>query len=644
MQAVWRWVIIIAGGIVALTLMGAATLVYLVSRIDLKPEIERVVENATGRDLTIAGPVGVSFWPVLGVRAEAATLSNVAGGRAPAFITMAELDIGVELRPLLDRRVEVRSLVMQRPSIALEVDAEGAPNWVLAPKPDAAPAPQAPGPAAPPSRSPSLREIRIIGGEASFFDARKGIGWVVGDVNLTTAITHIDEPMHVEGAVRYNDREVNLTADIVRPGAASRGEVTPLQFTLQSELVEATFDGRTIAASGELAGQLRASGPSLREFAAWHGSPLPGDTGLAAFAIASQVAIGEGVLAFQNAAFSLDRVRGRGDFTLSELREKPYVQGRVELFDFDLNPYLLGEAPAAAAEAPAAPTETPTAEIAAVEAPPRTVDVRAPQPSEAMDFSGLHAINGNLEIVTHAVLVEHLRIDRARANVIVNDGFLAATINEVRLYGGSGRGRFEIDARQAEVRTVQDFVFDNLDARRFLSDAVNFAGIEGRSELSINVRAQGRTPADMVASADGRVHLEIVSGVLHGVDLGGVATTIRNALRGELIAPQARTPFLGFSGTFAVSDGVLASDNLNFNTEDLRIVGVGVIDAPRRRLDMRLSPRSPRGGATFPFSIRGPWGGFNYAADMNGRVERELAARVAELQAASRQSVASGAD
>jgi len=261
-----------------------------------------------------------------------------------------------------------------------------------------------------------------------------------------------------------------------------------------------------------------------------------------------------------------------------------------------------------------------------------------------MDFSGLHAINGNLEIVTHAVLVEHLRIDRARANVIVNDGFLAATINEVRLYGGSGRGRFEIDARQAEVRTVQDFVFDNLDARRFLSDAVNFAGIEGRSELSINVRAQGRTPADMVASADGRVHLEIVSGVLHGVDLGGVATTIRNALRGELIAPQARTPFLGFSGTFAVSDGVLASDNLNFNTEDLRIVGVGVIDAPRRRLDMRLSPRSPRGGATFPFSIRGPWGGFNYAADMNGRVERELAARVAELQAASRQSVASGAD
>lgn len=635
MKAVWRWVIIITGGIVALTLMGAATLVYLVSRIDLKPEIERVVENATGRDLAIAGPVGVSFWPVLGVRAEGASLANVEGGRAPAFITMDELDIGVEIRPLFERRVVVRRLVMQRPSIALEVDAEGAPNWILTPA--SAPTPPSTGPSQPPppSTGPSLREIRIVDGEASFFDAREGAGWVVGEVNISTAITHIDEPMHVDGRLRYNDRDLAVTAELIRPGAVTRGQNTPLKFTLDGELLQADFDGRA-AASGELAGILRASGPNLRQLAAWQGSPLPGEAGLGEFAVSGRAAIGEGVMQFTNAAFSVDRIRGRGDFSLSDMGAKPYIAGRLELFDFDLNPYLLGETPAPAAVAASAPSASPTAEIAAVEAPPRTVDVRAAQPAEAMDFSGLQAINGNLEITTHAVLVEHLRVDRARATIDLNNGFLAATVQEVRLYGGSGRGRFEIDARQAEVRIVQDFVFDNLDTRRFLSDAVNFSGIEGRSELSVNVRARGRTPADLVASADGRVHLEILSGVLHGVDLGGVSTTIRNALRGELVSPQARTPFLGFSGTFAVSDGVLASNNLSFNTEDLRIVGVGVIDTPRRRLDMRLSPRSPRGGATFPFAVRGPWGQFNYAADMNARVERELNARVLELQAASR--------
>jgi AsmA protein len=643
MKAVWRWVIIITGGVVALSLMSAGLLIVLVSRIDLKPEIERVVESSTGRDLVIAGDVGVSFWPVLGVRAERSRLANVEGGRAPAFITMDELNVGVEIAPLFERRVVVRSLVLQRPSIALEVDAAGAPNWVLKP----AAASPTPGPAPEPAPSPSLREIRIIDGETSFFDARKGVGWVVGGVNLTTAIDDLSEPMRVNGSVHYNDREVDLVAEIARPGAAARGELTPLTFTLRADLVEATFEGQTLAASGEVAGALRASGPSLRQLAAWNGSPLPGETGLANFAVSGRVAIGEGVFAFNDAAFLIDRVRGRGDFTLSDQvregqPEKPYLAGRVELFDFDLNPYLTGQAPTTAGEAPArppitpAPVDTPTADIATMAPPPRAVDVRAAQAGQAIDFSGLNAINGDLEIVTHAVLVQHLRIERARANLVLNDGFLAATVQSIALYGGSGRGRFEIDARAPDIRMLHDFAFENLDARRFLTDAVNFAGLEGRAELSINLRAVGRTPAALVASADGRIHIEVLSGVLHGVDLGGVSTTIRNALRGELIAPEARTPFLGLSATFAVADGVLATNSLRFNTEQLRIVGLGVIDAPRRRLDARLSPRSPRGGATFPFSIRGPWGNFTYAADMSGRVEHELSARVTAVQAASR--------
>jgi AsmA protein len=115
-----------------------------------------------------------------------------------------------------------------------------------------------------------------------------------------------------------------------------------------------------------------------------------------------------------------------------------------------------------------------------------------------------------------------------------------------------------------------------------------------------------------------------------------VATTIRNALRGELIAPEARTAFQGFSATFAVADGVLASDNLSFNTADLRIPGIGVIDVGTRRIDLRLAPRSPRGGVVFPFSIRGPWTQIAYASDMNDRAQAEILARVREVEAASR--------
>lgn len=637
-----RWVLLIGGGLVAAALIGAGLFAYLVTRLDVRAEVERAVENATGRDLTITGEVGFTLWPVLGLRAEDAILANVEGGRAPAFITAREIDIGVEIAPLFSRRVVVRRLVLQEPSIALEVDAEGQPNWILTPRRGEAPPPTRPTEPPIDASQTSLREVRINDGEVSFFDARQGTGWLIGDVDIRTALTNLDEPMDVVGSVRYNDRPVEIDMEVARPGAAIRGEITPIELEIESELLTASFNGQTVAASGELAGLVRASGPSLRELAAWTGTPIRGGVGFESYAVSGRIAIAGGRFDFSNAGFALDLIRGRGDFVLSTVNNKPYLSGRLELFDFDLNPYISGRPPpadapaAAAASAPGDETPTPTAEIAAVEAGPRALDVRAAPSENAIDFSGLHAFNADLELVTAAVLVQHMRIDGARLNLVINDGYMAATLHNLSLYGGSGRGRFEIDARGANIRMVQDFAFDRLDARRFLTDAINFGNIEGRAEISLNIRTQGRTQSEMINNADGRAHLEVVSGVLHGVDLGGVATTIRNALRGELIAPEAETPFQGFSATFAIADGVLASDNLSFNTEDLRIPGIGVIDTATRRIDIRLAPRSPRGGVVFPFSIRGPWNEISYASDLNDRAQREILARVRQVETASR--------
>jgi AsmA protein len=651
MKAWQRWVLLIGGGLVAAALIGAGVLAYLVYRLDVRGEVERVVENATGRDVVISGGVGVSYWPVLGLRAEDVTLANVEGGRAPSFIAADEIDIGVELRPLIDRQVHVRRLVFQRPQIALEVDAEGKPNWILAPRP----AP--PGTPPPPPGQPgidlahtNLREVRIADGEVSFYDARRGSGWVIGDADLSTAITALDEPMTLTGSIKYNDKEVDLTAEIANPGAATRGELTPIRLEVESELINANFTGQTVATSGELAGTVRAQGPNLRELASWVGSPLQGGAGFGQFAVSGRIVIGGGAYDFSNAGFAVDQVRGRGDFVLSEVRGKPYLSGRLELFDFDLNPYLTGQAPppaseeeavaAAASPATATATSAPTAEIAVVEAAPRALDVQAAPTATPVSFNGLQAFNADLELVTHAVLVQHLRIDSARLNLVINDGFMAATLHNLALYGGSGRGRFEIDARAPATRIMQDLVFDNVDARRFLTDAINFSNVEGRAEINLNVRAEGATQQELLASLDGATHIEIVSGILHGVDLGGVSTTIRNALRGELIAPEAQTPFQGFSGTFAIADGVLASDDLSFNTTDLRILGIGVIDVPQRRIDVRLAPRSPRGGIVFPFSMRGPWSQLSYASDLNDRAQREILARVRSTEAASRGAAA----
>ena len=266
-----RWIVLILGALVALAALGAGALVYLVSRIDVRAEVERAVEDATGRDLTIAGDVGVSLWPVLGLHAADASLANVEGGRAPALAAMDDIHVGVEIRPLFNREVVVRQLVLQHPRIALEVDAQGHNNWSLAartsPAPAPAPTPAPQRPAAPEDRF-SLQEIRTENGEISYYDARRGAGWVIGEANLNTALTSLNLPMRIEGNVSYAEQRLALAIEIAAPRAAFSGRGTAVKLNIESELLNANFDGATTAASGEMQGLVSASGPSLRRLAA----------------------------------------------------------------------------------------------------------------------------------------------------------------------------------------------------------------------------------------------------------------------------------------------------------------------------------------------------------------------------------------
>lgn len=632
------WIIGILGTLVAIAALGLGGVVYLVSRLDAGAEIERAVEASTGRDLTISGPTGLSLWPVIGLRAQNAALANVEGGRAPALMAVDEINVGMEILPLFRREAVVRHLVLQHPRIALEVDAEGRPNWLLqrlaAPTTPGAPT-QSPGVDLTP-RTFSLRSVRISDGEFSYLDARRGSGWVFGDADLTTAFNGPNEPVRVAGAIRYNDRPAQLHIELAQPGAAMNGGLTQISLQIDSEFLNLAFAGQTVAASGEIAGNVRAEGPNLRGLAAWVGVPIQGGAGLRRYAVDGRLAVGGGAYDFSNASFTLDEISGRGDFIVSESRGKPYLSGRLELFDLNVNPYLAGAIrPAAAVAAPASDGAAPMP-VAAVEAP-RAIDVQQRTLGEAqIDFSGLRAINADLELVTHTLTFQHLRLDSSRMGLVLNDGYMAATLHSAALYGGYASGRLEFDARTARARLVQDISLTGVDTQRVLGDAVNFRNIAGRGDLAYTLETQGVTQRELIQSARGRAHIEVISGTLHGVDLGGVASTIRTALRGELIAPEAQTPFQGMSATFAIANGSLASDSLSFNTPNLRIPGIGVIDLVNNRIDMRMAPRSPRGGVVIPFAARGPLGQVAYTSDLRDRAQREIQTRVNEIEAAAR--------
>lgn len=605
---------------VVLAILGAlaGAAYYALSRFDVRAEIARTVSQATGRTLAIDGKVGVTLYPVLGLRAERARFANVPGGRAPALATFDAVSIGVEPWPLIRRRVlVVRELALDGPRIALELDSAGAPNWVMTPQRQAAVS----APAEMQPQDVTLRAVHIRHGALTYYDARTRQGWSVSDVDLDTALQGLDAPMEIKGKLAYADQPVDIDAVIGAPRAVMAGRTTAIRGHVSSPLVASTFDGQLDPALGVFAGQVQAQGASLRRLLAWLVAPIQPGYGLEAFNVNGRLTTGARELKFENASLTFDAVRSRGDFTLSELRGKPYVSGRLEVFDLDVNPYL------AAAQQPAAPA--PQVAQAAAE-PRRGLDVETAPSEQPFDFSGLKAVNADLELTTHTLRVQQLKLDRTQLSLVVNDGYLAATLNEVALYGGTGRGRLELDAREPALRIVEELVADGLDSNAFLTDAINLPMIAGRAEVNMRFAAQGRTQAELIRTLDGRLSFELVSGELRGVDLGGVATTISRALNNRLVAPTARTPLQGMSATFAVADGVMASDSLSFNTPDLRLRGLGVLDLSARALDIRLAPQGTL--LAIPFRVFGPWDRIGYAADIGGGARRALETRIAAVR------------
>ena len=121
--------------LVVLVVAGGAVVALSFDPDSLKPRIVAAVKQATGRDLTLNGRIrlGLSLRPTLVVQDVA--FANPPGFSRPQMATLERLDLKLALMPLLSHRVEIDRLVLVKPDILLETDAQGRPNWQFTPEP-----------------------------------------------------------------------------------------------------------------------------------------------------------------------------------------------------------------------------------------------------------------------------------------------------------------------------------------------------------------------------------------------------------------------------------------------------------------------------------------------------------------------------
>ncbi len=96
---------------------------------DYRDELSRLVKENTGRDLVIREGAIISFFPRIGIKAQAVELGNAAGFGPEPFASIASLEVRVRLEPLLQKRVEADTIVVKGLTLNLSRNAQGVGNW-----------------------------------------------------------------------------------------------------------------------------------------------------------------------------------------------------------------------------------------------------------------------------------------------------------------------------------------------------------------------------------------------------------------------------------------------------------------------------------------------------------------------------------
>lgn len=606
-----RGILIGLSVLVGLALAAVAALVFLFPLERVQAEVVRAVEQATGRKVAVDGPVRVMVYPILGVEAEGVRLSNVEGGQARDLLSVQRLAAGVELLALLQGQVRVAHLVLSEPRLALEIDAQGRPNWLLGDPENAKPLQ---------IDALSLEDVRIERGLLQFTNLQADSSFALQDLDVSVALPDLNQPLQVDGAFTYQNERAKAQLELAKPRALLEQGATPLVLGLAAGPVNGKLDGAFDAGAGVLSGQVDVSGPSFRKLAAWLGSPLGPGPGFGAFSATGAFRFQDGVAGLDQAELQLDAMRGRGAVRLEPGEARPKLSGALAFATFDVNTYT---APPASA-------------------PSSGVNVEAGWSEAPFDFSGLTAFDADLQLQLGALLFQKLRFEDADLRLALKDGVLNAQLPRMRLYGGQGSGRLRLDASGPAPVLTHSLRAAGVQAQPFLEDAVGLTRLSGVGDVELNIRASGRSQMAMMRSLGGEARLALKDGAVKGLSVLEIARTVRAALAGGAVGPAASTDFASLAASFRIAEGKAGTSDLVLLAPFARVSGVGVVDLAAQTADMRLEPRAVasaqgQGGALdargvgVPFRVEGPWSKLKFTPDLQGVAEAALRTQAQKL-------------
>jgi AsmA protein len=618
MKTLFKAVGIILVVVVVVVIGAAVALPLLIDPEDVKKEVTAKVREETGRELKIVGDVGFSVFPWLGLETGRVEFGNPPGFQSPLFAATEKVGIRVKLMPLLERKLEMDTVIVHGLTLNLERNAGGKTNWEdLAARGQTAKEPSTGG-ADTPLAAFAIGGLDIRDGTLSWRDAKAGQQYVVRRLSLQTGGLAPGKPVEaklgfdvesdrpkmsgrVEGGGKIladadtrvvraeglsltanltgetlpgGRAEVTLSADAIADGKKQTLKIQNLKLAALDLNVSGDLDAKAGDKGASFKGKLAVSEFSPRNLLNALGqAPVEtADAGvLSKASFTASVSGTENSLALKPMKIKLDDSNLDGEVSVRNF-SKPAVGFQMALDRIDADRYL---------PPPKAGSGTKAA------SPGAAASSAAQLPVETL--RGLD-VDGKLS--AGKIRIAKLNISDVRATITAKNGVIRLSPISAKLYDGTYAGDIALDARKDQPRISANEKLTGIQAGPLLRDLQGEEKITGKGDVTVKVNAVGAEADSIKKTLNGNAAFIFRDGALKGVNIGRMIREARARLQGKPLPPgdePAQTDFAELSGTMEFVNGLGTNDDLAMKSPLLRIAGAGTADLPSEKIDYRIN-------------------------------------------------------
>ena len=571
----------LAYALAALILLGAGILFggnYLISSDGVRAQALNELRAVTGLDPVLRGPTTVSLFP----SGRVSFADVILGGADRPALTAERLTVRLRFFPLLAGRVEIADVALDRPTIAIDIDAAGNSNWdalidVLARS-------QKPG-AKPLS---AFSEMRINGGTVVLHDAAHKLAEMLEDVQLSLAWPSISKSFGVTGHVVWHGEPLDTSFTLADFPAALAGARSGVKLRIAGAPIRGAFEGAiSLKPTVKIDGTLAADSTSLRSVLFWLGQkPLPGG-GFGRFSIKAQTNVVGSTIGLTGVNLELDGNRAEGVLTFATDGRRT-LQGTLATDSLDLSPYI------------------------------STVKLLTANQHEwsngPIALDGLNGMDVDLRLSAASVLVADAKIGHTAIGANLRAGQLVVTIGEAQAYGGVIKGSMTLADVSAGVDVKSQLQFTDVDLQSALSQLFGLRRIEGKGNMALVAEGTGASVLAVTRTLNGSAMLTGENGAIVGLN---VEQLLRRLERRPLSASgefrTGRTLFDKMIVTLKIEQGTAKVESMTITGPAVKIALAGSAAIPTRDLDLTgtatLVTASRPGAQPFalPFIVQGSW-------------------------------------